>query len=118
MGWEAGVATAPTESRRLLRVVHVLEREGKDQGWRACWTPSQQCLLRAHQEGKKGVTESHGMGHYESTHHRGEDTAHPRREVKGDALTCYTHAPPLKHHLALTTGWKFDQDTPKNRAKK
>lgn len=62
MGWEAGVAggvagglaTAPTESQWLLRVVHVLQREGKDRGWGLRWTPSRQHLLRAHREGDGG----------------------------------------------------------------
>lgn len=42
----------------------------------------------------RGLTESHSTGHYESIHHRGEDTVHSRRQVGGDALTWYPHPSP------------------------
>lgn len=79
-----------------------------------CVGPHPGSIFYVHiEKGTGEITESHGTGHYESIRHRGEDTVHPRREVGGDALTCYPHpSPQALPGFNYRAGRRFGRDIP------
>lgn len=115
-GVAGGLATAPTESRGLLRVVHVLQREGKEHGWGTLGpdlTPAG--IFYVHIEKRtEAVTKPQHRALQEHPPQRERTPSTQGEGWGGGAPTCYLH-PSFEHHPALlSAGWEAGKNTPKN----
>lgn len=92
-GVAGGLATALRDSRRLLRVVHVLKREGKEHGWGHAWSIFN-CTLR---KGRGYNATTWVTTKKASIYHRGRRRCILKERGEGDMLTCCL-SPSFEHH--------------------